>query len=188
MNVETIAAICLGIGLSAACGFRIFIPLLATSVAAHTGNFNLPPDADWIGSTPALVVFAIATVVEVGAYYLPWVDNALDTVATPGAIAVGTLAMKALLPESDPLVNWSIAAIAGGGTAGIVQGFTDATRLTSTTTTGGLGNPLVSTMELLSATVLSLLALAVPFLAAFIVLGVLVVAIRKIWQWLFRSR
>lgn len=178
--IDFAIGICLGIALSAACGFRIFIPPLAMSIAALTGNLTLTSGFEWIGSYPALIAFAIATLVEVAAYYLPVVDNFLDTLEIPTAIAFGTVITAASLGEVDPLLRWSLAAIAGGGTAGAIESFTSVTRLASTTTTGGLGNGILATLEALSAITLSLLALLLPVFAGVVVLFVLSLVFRRV--------
>lgn len=177
--IDFAIGICLGVALSAACGFRIFIPPLAMSAAALTGNLTLAPGFEWIGTYPALIAFAIATFVEVAAYYLPVVDNFLDTLEIPTAVAFGTVITAASLGEIDPLLRWSLAAIAGGGTAGAIESFTSVTRLASTTTTGGLGNGILATLEALSAITLSLLALLLPVFAGVVVLFVLSLVFRR---------
>src|SRR6266576_3179127 len=139
--METLLSVCVGIGLSAACGFRVFVPLVVMSIAAQTGHLTLAHGFEWVGSYPALVAFAVATCVEIAGYYIPWVDNLLDTIATPAAI------------------------IAGGGVAGMVQGTTVATRGVSSIGTGGLGNPLIATAELAASTVASIVAVLAPVLA-----------------------
>jgi hypothetical protein len=116
--METLLSICIGIGLSAACGFRIFVPPLVMSVASVFGHLTLSPNFAWMGSYPALIAFAVATCIEIVAYYIPWVDNLLDTVATPIAIAAGTVVTASLIPDTDPMLQWSVALIAGGGAAG----------------------------------------------------------------------
>ncbi|MEM9540532.1 MAG: DUF4126 domain-containing protein [Cyanobacteria bacterium P01_E01_bin.42] len=178
--IDFAIGICLGVALSAACGFRIFIPPLAMSMAALTGNLTLTSGFEWIGTYPALITFAIATLIEVGAYYLPVVDNFLDTLEIPTAVAFGTVITAASLGEVDPLLRWSLAAIAGGGSAGAIESFTSVTRLASTTTTGGLGNGILATLEALSAITLSLLALLLPLFAGVVVLFVLGLVFRRI--------
>ncbi|MEN9221951.1 MAG: DUF4126 domain-containing protein [Thermostichus sp. BF3_bins_97] len=166
--MESILAIFLGLGLSAACGFRIFVPLLVMSMAAQSGHLTLAPDLQWIGSEVALMVFAVATFFEVSAYYVPWVDNLLDVVATPVAVVAGILVMSAALGdigEVSPVLRWTLAAILGGGAAGITQGTTDVLRLASSATTGGLGNPLLATGENVTALVLAVVAVLAPWLA-----------------------
>ncbi|MDB9311566.1 DUF4126 domain-containing protein [Spirulina sp. CS-785/01] len=178
--MELLIALCLGVTLSAACGFRIFIPPLIMSGAALYGDLELASEFAWMESPVALITFAIATGVEILAYYLPGVDNLLDTIEIPTAIAIGTAISASALGEVDPVLQWTIAAIAGGGVAGTVEGFTSVTRLASTGMTGGFGNPIVSTIEALSAVVLTFLALFVPVLAAVVVTFILVLAIRKL--------
>jgi hypothetical protein len=176
--VSTFTAIAMGIALSAACGFRVFLPLLAASVAAHFGRVTLAPSWQWVGSVPAMVTLATATVIETAGYYIPWVDHALDFIAAPAAVVAGTLLTGSLLVHVDPLMKWSLAVIAGGGAAGSVQALTMAVRGASTATTGGLANPIVSTVESVGAIVLSVLAILVPVLAVLIVFAALTVTAR----------
>lgn len=178
--MEILIAICLGVTLSAACGFRIFIPPLIMSGAALYGDLELASEFAWMGTPVALITFAVATVVEITAYFLPVVDNLLDTIEIPVAITIGTAISGSMLGDVDPVLQWSLAAIGGGGTAGTVEGFTSVTRLASTGMTGGLGNAIISTIEALSATVLTLLGLFVPLLAGVVVLFILIVAARKL--------
>src|SRR6185295_11734534 len=123
--METLLSVLIGLGLSAACGFRVFVPLLVASLAARSGHLHLWQGLDWIGSTPALIAFAVATGLEIAGYYIPWVDHLLDAVATPTAIVSGVvLTASALAPGMDPFLRWTVALIAGGGTAAIFQGVT----------------------------------------------------------------
>lgn len=168
--LETILSIIIGTGLSAAAGFRVFVPLLLMSLAAMYGHLPLKEDFLWIGSYPALLAFTAATFIEIIAYYIPWLDNLLDIVFTPLAIIVGTLMAFALVPDDmDSLLKWTIAVVAGGGSAGIVKFFTSFTRLSSTGLTGGIGNPVVSTGEALLSVALSFLAIFVPIIGLILV-------------------
>jgi hypothetical protein len=172
--MQQLLPVLIGFGLSAACGFRVFVPLLVISLAARTGHLALAPPFEWIGATPALVAFGLATVVEVTAYYVPWLDNLLDAVATPAAVVAGIVASASVIVDLDPLLRWSLAVIAGGGAAGAIQVLTAATRQASAVATAGLANPVVSTVELVSSIFLSALALYVPLLmllavAAFVI-------------------
>ncbi|MEM8829289.1 MAG: DUF4126 domain-containing protein [Cyanobacteria bacterium P01_G01_bin.19] len=178
--MEIILALALGVTLSAASGFRIFLPPLVMSLAAISGNLQLSSGFEWVGTYPTAIALGIATVVEILAYYIPVVDNFLDTIEIPTAIAIGTLLTAANLGDMDPLLQWSIAAIAGGGTAGIIETFTAMTRVSSTGITGGTGNFLVATAEALSSGVLTILAFTVPFLAAALVIGLLILAFSKL--------
>ncbi len=164
--MDTVLSVCLGIGLAAACGFRIFVPFLLMNLAARAGYLTLAGGFDWIGSTPALVLFAVATVLEIAAYYVPWVDNALDTVAGPLAVVAGVVMMASAITGMSPLLKWTLALIAGGGAAGLVAGLTGTARGASTLTTGGAANFLVASAEAVGSVLLSLLAMALPLVAA----------------------
>lgn len=178
--METMMAICLGVGLAAACGFRVFVPLLMTSMAVRADMIELASGFDWIASTPALVTFATATALEIGAYYIPWLDNLLDSIASPAAVVAGTVSMAAMITDMDPLFSWSIAIVAGGGTAAAVQGLTVVTRAASTFTTGGTANPVVSSAETGMSALVAALVILVPVLGAIMVLGVVYLVIRKL--------
>jgi hypothetical protein len=178
LTLETAMALCLGIGLSAACGFRIFVPPLALGIAVRLEAPLSGAAPEWIGSVPALVLLSVAVLVEVGAYYVPWIDNLLDTIASPAAVIAGILVTAGLLAELDPLWRWSLALIAGGGAAGITQGATVITRGLSTATTGGMGNPVVSTIENVGAVAMSLLAIVLAPLAVLLFVGLVLWFVR----------
>lgn len=163
--MSTLLSVILGIGLSAACGFRIFVPFLVVGIAARTGHLALGPSFDWMSGTPALIALTAATILEIGAYYVPWLDHLMDTIATPAAVIAGMVMTASVATGLDPMMKWTLALIAGGGIAGTIQALTVGTRKLSLVTTGGLANPVVSTFELLGAVILTLLAIAVPFLA-----------------------
>ena len=184
--METMLSIFVGVGLAAACGFRIFVPLLVMSIASLTGQIALAPEFEWIATYPALAAFSIATLFEVAAYYIPWLDNLLDTIAVPAATVAGTIVMASAVSEMTPFLKWGLAVIVGGGVAGTVQGFTSIARLASTATTGGLGNPAVSTVEAGGSVVMSILAITLPVVAVIAVVVILFFASRKIYGWLSR--
>jgi hypothetical protein len=178
--MDPLFGIPVGLALSAAAGLRVFVPLLLTGVAARLGAFTLAPGMAWIGSDVALVGFATATVVEVGAYYVPWLDNVLDTIATPAAVTAGVVVTAAATPDLSPFLRWALAIVAGGGAAGFVQAGTALLRLKSSTFTVGAGNPLIATAELAGSVVLSLVALLVPLLAAVVVVILLAVLVSRV--------
>ena len=183
--METILGLCVGIGLSAASGFRVFVPLLVMSVAALMGWFEPLKGFEWLAMPAVCLALAVATISEIAAYYVPWVDNLLDTVATPAAMIAGTLTTMAVSSgEMSQFASWAAALIIGGGTAGAVQMSTVAVRGVSTATTGGIANPLVSTVEWVGAVLLSVLSLLVP------VLVVIVGIILAIWavRWFKRKK
>lgn len=168
--IELAISICLGIGLAAAVGFRVFLPLLVLSLAAYYEIIPLNESWQWAGGLPAIITLGIATIIEVFGYYIPWFDNILDTIAIPLATVAGTAVMVATMSDINPVFTWALAIIAGGGTAAIIKGNTSAIRLTSTATTGGIGNPIVSTVETGTSTVMSLLSVFIAPLAFVITL------------------
>lgn len=171
-HMETLFSIMIGLGLSAACGFRVFVPLLVTSIAANSGHLELAPSFQWLASPAAIGAFGLATILEIGAYYVPWLDNLLDTVATPAAVVAGTMVTASMATDMSPLLKWTLAAIAGGGIAGAVQATSVLARGLSLTTTGGLANPIVATAEMGGSIAASVLAIALPAVAAVLLVGV----------------
>jgi len=176
-----LASILLGIGLSAAVGFRLFIPFLLISVASRFGLMELSSGFEWLGSTPALILLGTATVLEVGAYFIPFFDNLLDTIATPAAVICGTIVMASTVVEMDPLIKWTMAVIAGGGTAGLIKGATATTRAASSATTGGIANPIVNMVETGGSIVMTVLAIFIPIIAGVAAVLIIIYLIRK-WR------
>jgi|WetSurMetagenome_2_1015567.scaffolds.fasta_scaffold21784_4 hypothetical protein len=167
--MEIILSIFIGIGLAAAVGFRIFIPFLITSITAYTGHLDLSTYFSWIGTLPALIAFSVATVVEIIAYYVPWLDNILDTIEHPMAIFAGIILTGAVITDFSPFLKWTLAVIAGGSVAGTIQAATGFARFKSSALTGGTGNSVVSTVEAGSSIGLSLMAIYIPVVALLIV-------------------
>ena len=179
---ETVFSILIGLGLAAACGFRVFVPLLIMSLAsrAEVGQLVLGDNFAWIGSTPALITFSIATLLEIAGYYIPWVDNLLDTVATPTAVVAGILVTASAMGDTSPFLKWTLAVLAGGGTTAVFQGITSVARHVSSFTTGGLGNPVLATAEAGGSALLSVLAITLPVLAFLLVLTLLYFGVKKL--------
>jgi hypothetical protein len=175
-----IAAILLGIGLSASAGYRVFIPLLIASIAGKMGWIPLTESFEWMGSTYALICFGTAAVVEIAAYYIPVVDNLLDTVTTPMALVAGTLLTTSVLPIDQDLLKWVTGIMVGGGSAGIIQMGTSMLRLASTKTTAGAGNPVVATAEHGLALGQSIMAILLPVITGFLVLLFLLFLVSKL--------
>jgi len=178
-------SIVLGIALAAATGFRVFLPMLIVSSAAYTGHLQLDSSFAWLGTPSALTMLSVAALAEVLAYYLPVIDNLLDTLATPATLIAGTIVSAAVMTDVPPMVKWTAAVIAGGGIAGLTQGLTGILRAHSTVLTGGLGNPVIATAELGGAVLISFLALVAPAAAVALVILFLLVAIRLLRR-LFR--
>lgn len=184
---ETIFSILLGIGLAASVGFRIFVPLFALSIASYYNVIPLNENWQWVGSSGAMIALGIATVVEIGAYLVPWLDNLLDTIAVPLAALAGTAVMLSTAADLDPVVTWSLAIIAGGGTATAIIASTSTARLTSTATTGGIANPIVSTVESGTSIVMSILAFVAPVFAIIFVIIILWLMF-KVFRWFKPSK
>jgi len=175
-----LAPILIGVGLSAACGFRVFMPLLVMSLATQFGLLSLSPGFEWIGSDAGTVAFAVATILEISGYFIPWLDHLLDSIATPAAVLAGILATASLLGDFSPLLRWSLAIIAGGGAAGLVQASTVALRGLSLATTGGLANPVFSLLETLGAAGLSVFAILLPIIALILIVALILFALTRI--------
>lgn len=182
-SLGAVISVALGLGLATATGFRVFVPFLVLNLAVRWGYVPLAPGWEWVGGTPALIVFATATVLEVAGYYVPWVDHALDTVATPAAVIAGMVTSASVISDLPPLMKWTAVIVGGGGLAALVQGSTVALRAGSTAVSGGLANPLVATVETVGASVLAVIAVAVPLLALVLV-AVVVAVIYRIGRWM----
>ena len=181
--LQPILSLSLGLGLAAACGFRVFIPPLMMGVASRFGLYELDGSFSWVSETWAIGIFGIATLIEVGGYYIPWIDNILDMIATPAAIIGGIFVTSASLEgEMDPSMQWVLSIIAGGSTAGVIQIGTVATRAVSTTTTGGLANPLVSTLEALASIICIILSLFLVVIIPFVLVFLIWIAIKYIMK------
>jgi len=181
--MDTLLGVMAGIGLSAACGFRVFVPLLVISLGALSGHLELSPGFHWLGSWPAVIAFSVATVIEIAAYYIPVVDNVIDTIASPAAVVAGTILTASCVTHLDPFMRWTLALIAGGGTAALVQGATVVGRAMLTGTTGGLGNHALATGELAGSVVTSSLAFIAPTLAGAFVMLLVPLGILALLLW-----
>jgi hypothetical protein len=184
--VDPILGISIGIGLSAACGFRVFVPLLIMSLFALGGHLNLSPGFSWVGTYPALIAFGTATAVEITAYLIPGLDHLLDVIATPAAVIAGTVVTASFIMDLSPFLKWTLALIAGGGAAGIIQGGSVLLRGKTALATGGTGNPLLAAGETVGAAVLSVLAILIPVIAAIAILAVCLFVLWKFSRALFR--
>lgn len=170
MNKEIIVAIAIGLGLSASCGFRVFVPMLVASIGAKTGIFPVQEGFQWLAGWPAIISFGTATVFEIMAYYIPFIDNLLDTITTPLAIGGGTLLLTSVIPIDNEFLKWASGFLFGGGAAATVQGGTVLTRLASSKMTAGTGNAVVATGEHAAAFGTSTLSLFVPLIIAALVI------------------
>lgn len=179
--LQALTSISIGLGLAAACGFRVFLPLFLVSGATRLGFLGMAGSFEWMGSTPALVAFGSATVLEIAAYYIPFVDNLLDSVATPAAILAGALMMMTQVGDQNPLLAYSLAAVGGAGAAGAVQGITTVTRQVSSLATAGFGNPLLATFEAAGAVVMAFLAIFLPLIAVAALVALVYLAAKRLF-------
>lgn len=177
MTFTTIISIALGIGLAASTGFRVFLPLFALSLSAYFGLWPVNENWQWLASTPALIILGVATVAEIAAYLIPFIDNLLDTLAVPLAGLAGTAVMASTTADLSPAVTWTLAIIAGGGTAAAIKGTAATGRAASTVTTGGIANPIVSVAETGTALFLTVVSLFLPFMAVALSLVI------AFWAW-----
>lgn len=184
-------SIMIGVALSATCGFRVFVPLLAVNIGTRAldadgqPRIELAGGFDWLSSDIALMVFLVATLFEIGGYYIPWIDNLLDTIASPASIVAGTVITASFVTGMDPWLQWLLGVIAGGGAAGAVQATTVVARAGSTVTTGGLGNPIVASVETSGAflgAALSIVAVKFAIVLFMLLLG------GGVWIWWRRRR
>jgi hypothetical protein len=181
-------SIALGVGLAAATGLRLFLPMLVVSVAAYSGHLPLSENFAWLATPAALVLLSVAALAEILAYYIPGLDNLLDTLATPAAFIAGTIIAAAVITDLPPMVKWAAAIIAGGGIAGLTQTTSAVLRAKSTTLTGTLGNPVIATAEVGGSLLVSLMALVAPLLTLVVIVVLLWLGFRWFRQLSRRPR
>jgi hypothetical protein len=178
--METLLAILLGLGLAAACGFRVFVPMFFVGLAFRTDHLDLASGFEWLGSTPALICLGSAMLMEVLAYFIPWLDNLLDSIATPAAVIAGTILSMGMVSDMSPLLHWTLGIVVGGGSAAAVQAGTVVLRGGSTLTTGGAANPALAAGETAASGGMVALAIFIPILAGLaglaLVIGMLFLA------------
>jgi hypothetical protein len=170
----------LGLGLAASAGLKTFVPLLVMAVAArfHLFGVHLAGPFAWLESTGALVGLSIATIAELAADKIPFVDHALSLAGTVVRPAAGAFVAAAAFSHLDPSAAAIAGLIIGAPTALAVHSAQATTRVASTATTGGLANPVVSIAEDAAAFGGAILALAVPILVPVVLLVAALVAWR----------
>jgi len=186
MEKEIITAVAIGIGLSASCGFRVFVPMLVASIAAKLDIFPVNEGFQWLASWPAIISFGTATVAEILAYYIPFIDNLLDTITTPMAVGGGTLLLTSVLPIDNEFLKWAAGFLFGGGAAATVQGGTVLTRLASTKLTAGAGNAIVATGEHAAAFGSSIMSLIIPLIIAALLILIIIYFFAKFGKRVFK--
>ncbi|REC50736.1 MULTISPECIES: DUF4126 domain-containing protein [Chryseobacterium] len=175
----------IGIGLAAASGFRVFLPMFAVSLASYMHWIPMNENFEWLSGLPTLITTGIATIVEILAYYIPFIDHLLDTISVPMATIAGSVLFASQFADLGTFPQWALALIAGGGTAATISSGFAGLRAASTATTGGLGNSVVGTAETAGAGIMAFLAMAAPVIAGIcailIVIGVIMFG-RKLWR------
>lgn len=169
--MDIVFQVLIGIGLSATCGFRVFVPLFVMSIAGVSGYMEFSAGFGWIGTYPALIIFGVATVLEIVAYFVPYVDNILDMASIPIAVVAGVVIVASVVTDVDPMIRWTLALVAGGGIAAGTSMISNGIHALSTATTGGVANPAVSAAETGGSIVMTVLSVVIP------VAGVLLIAI-----------
>lgn len=159
-----------GIGLSAAAGFRIFLPMFLISLSSYMGWVPVSEGFEWLSGLTGLISTGIATVIEILSYYIPIVDNFLDTLSVPLATVAGSVIFASQLGDISGVPEWVLTIIAGGGTAATISTGFAKLRTVSSLTTSGVGNPIVSTVENVGAGIMTFLALFVPILAVLLII------------------
>ncbi|CAI8929170.1 DUF4126 domain-containing protein [Chryseobacterium sp. IT-36CA2] len=167
----------IGIGLAAATGFRVFLPMFIVSLASYFNWIPMNEQFEWLAGLPTLITTGIATVAEILAYYIPFIDHLLDTVSIPMATVAGSILFASQFTELGTFPQWAMALIAGGGTAATISSGFAGIRAASTATTGGLGNSVVGTTETAGAGLMSVLAMAAPVIAAIFAVIILILVI-----------
>lgn len=176
--MEIVLQILVGIGLAATCGFRVFVPLLVMGIAGLSGYLQLAPGFTWITSLPAVIIFGIATVIEIAAYFIPYIDNLLDSISIPVSVIAGIIVAASVITDVQPILRWTLAVIAGGGIATVTSLISNGAHGVSTVASGGAANPAVSGAESVLSVLASIMAIAVPVLAVSLLLVLLFVAFR----------
>jgi len=187
--LEIFLSICVGLGIAAATGFRIFLPLLVGNIASLMGWYHFSDSFQWMGSWTAFAILSTATVAEIVAYYVPFLDNLLDKVALPLAIGAGTLVSTSFMSDqiAEPL-KWGLGLVAGGGAAGLIHSAMGLLRLGSSAGTAGTANSIVTTGENGAAATVSILALVIPVVIAGLVLLLLYFIIKKMGKYLSKKK
>jgi len=181
---EFLLSLGLGVALASACGFRVFLPALVVAIAHRSGHVEIPEHFYWISSNVSIFCLATAATLEILAYFVPILDNLLDTIATPAAAVAGSVMTSGVLSDISPWLHWTLAIIAGGGTSTIVQSSTVALRASSSALTAGTANPIIAAGETLGAILMTLLSIILLPLGIVIAIILLVIGIRSLIRYI----
>tara|TARA_B100000674_G_scaffold252660_1_gene208377 strand:- start:509 stop:1087 length:579 start_codon:yes stop_codon:yes gene_type:complete len=173
--------------LASACGFRVFVPPMLISLIYKLGIIELNETWNWLRNPWVFSILAIATLIEVFAYYLPWLDHLLDVFSTPSAIAAGTLLSAISLEGVNPSLQWFLAVVGGGSSAAIIQASSVSIRLASSLSSAGFGNLLISSIELFFAISIVLIVIFFPIFSLLFIFFFVLLA-KKVLRRLTLSR
>lgn len=167
----------LGIALAAVCGYRIFVPLLVMGIAGLAGYMQFADGFQWISSYPAVIIFGVATILEIAGYFIPHIDNFLNAISLPLGAVAGVIVAASVITDIDPMLKWTLAIIAGGGAATLAGLLSNGVHYVSTAVSAGAANPVVSTAESAGTVAASVLSIAIPALAVVFVIVLIIVSI-----------
>ena len=184
--LQILIQVMLGIALSAVCGYRIFVPFLAMGIAGMAGYIQFADGFAWISSWPALLVFGVATILEIAAYFIPHIDNILNAIALPAGAVAGIIVAASVISDMDPMLKWTLAIIAGGGAATVTGLLSNGVHQLSTAVSAGFANPVVSGAESVGTVAASVISIAMPIVGVALFVMVVVVSILIIRR--FRKR
>ncbi len=179
--MEIFLSVLLGVALGATSGLRIFVPFLVMSVATRLGYLEPSSTFEWVASTPALIAFSVAALLEIAAYAIPYVDNLLSTISVPVSAVAGTVLTMSVITEIDPLLAWTLSIVGGGGASVLTNISSNVLHAGSTVTTGGIANPFVSLGESVLSFIMAVLAVLFPLLVLIIVV-IAIILILKRWR------
>lgn len=175
--LQIVIQVLLGVALSAVCGYRIFVPFLAMGIAGMAGYIQFADGFAWIASWPALLVFGVATIVEIAAYFIPHLDNILNAIALPAGAVAGAVVAASVISDMDPMLKWTLAIIAGGGAATVTGLLSNGAHQLSTAVSAGFANPIVSAAESAGTVAASVISIAMPIVGVTLFVLVVVVSV-----------
>ncbi|MDP3377836.1 MAG: DUF4126 domain-containing protein [Brevundimonas sp.] len=176
----------LALGLAAASGLRIFVPLFMAALAAKFQLFGIELNDGmlWMTSNTAIAALGLATVIEIVSDKVPVLDNALHAIGLIARPVAGALVAGSMFVGLDPTAAAIAGIIVGAPTAlafGAAQG---GTRAASTLSTAGMANPLLSVVDDLVSVGTVMIAFLMPLLIPVVILiGFLVLrAVYNHWR------
>jgi hypothetical protein len=151
-------------GLSTSAGLNAYIPLLTVAVLSRfTSLIQLEPPWDTLSSWWIIALLVVLLIIEVLVDKFPVVDSINDVIQTvirPTAGAIMFAATTRSGIQLHPVLAMAFGVILAGGVHVVKSG----ARPVVSSTTAGLGDPVVSTLEDIIAAVTSFIAVIFPYL------------------------